>query len=144
MPIQGMAWSPDGAWLAYGFAITAQRVAIKLFQGETGESHVITSPVLKDTRPAFDPEGKYLYFIGQRVFNPVAENLEFGWSFPRGEKPYAILLRRDLRSPFIAVPKVPENKDEKNDEAKKGDEGAQKEEKAGEGGGVKPLGIDLE
>ncbi len=105
MPIQGMAWSPDGSWLAYGFALTTQRVAIKLFRGETGETHVVTRPVLRDTRPAFDPEGKYLYFIGQRVFNPVADNLEFGWSFPRGEKPYAILLRRDLRSPFIAVPR---------------------------------------
>ena len=28
MPIQGRAWSPDGNWLAYGFALTAQRVAI--------------------------------------------------------------------------------------------------------------------
>jgi tricorn protease len=146
LPIQGMAWSADGSWLAYGFALSAQRVAIKLFSGETGETHVVTRPVLKDTRPAFDPEGKYLYFIGQRLFSPVADNLEFGWSFPRGEKPYAILLRSDLRSPFVAVPKVPEGKDEKGDEAKNGDdaanagEGGQKEEAAGE----KPLMIDLE
>lgn len=149
MPIQGIAWSPDGAWLAYGFALTAQRVAIKLFQGETGEAHVVTRPILKDTRPAFDPEGKYLYFIGQRVFNPVAENLEFGWSFPRGERLYAILLRRDLRSPFIAVPKVPGSKEEKSEEPKNGEESGLKDEKAGENGraengGIKPLVIDLE
>ena len=124
LPIQGMAWSPDGAWLAYGFALTAQRVAIKLFQSTSGETHVVTRPVLKDTRPAFDPDGKYLYFIGQRIFNPIAENLEFGWSFPRGEKPYAILLRRDLRSPFIAAPRVPGGKEE----PKQSEEGVSKEE----------------
>lgn len=150
MPMQGMAWSPDGTWLAYGFALTAQRVAIKLFQGETGQAHVVTHPVLRDTRPAFDPEGKYLYFIGQRTFNPVAENLEFGWSFPRGERPYAILLRRDLYSPFIAVPKGPGSKEEKSEESKNGEESILKEEKPGEngrtenGGGIKPLLIDLE
>lgn len=143
MPIQGMAWSPQGDWLAYGFALTAQRVAIKLCDGETGKTYVVTRPVLKDTRPAFDPEGKYLYFIGQRVFNPVAENLEFGWSFPRGEKPYAVLLRRDLRSPFLAVPKVPGGREEKGDEARGSDEGSGQEER-GENGAGKPLTIDLE
>ncbi len=144
MPIQGIAWSPQGDWLAYGFALTAQRVAIKLCDGETGETHVVTRPILRDTRPSFDPEGKYLYFIGQRVFNPVAENLEFGWSFPRGEKPYAILLRRDLRSPFIPVPKVPGGKEEKGDEAKGSEDGAAPEEKASENASGKPLTIDLE
>lgn len=154
MPMQGMAWSPDGTWLAYGFALTAQRVAIKLFHGPTGATHVVTRPILKDTCPAFDPEGKYLYFIGQRIFNPVAEHLEFGWSFPRGEKPYAILLKRDLRSPFIAVPKVPNGKEERSEEPKNGEEGtpASKEEKGessrsdnGRGeNGARSLEIDLE
>lgn len=141
MPIEGLAWSPDGAWLAYSFALTPQRAAIKLYRRETGETHVITRPVLKDMCPAFDPEGKYLYFIGQRIFNPVAENLEFGWGFPRGEKPYAITLRRDLRSPFIAVPKVPAVREEKGDEAKAGDENGQRDENGGAG---RPLAIDLE
>lgn len=141
MPVQGMAWSPDGAWLAYGFALSPQRVAIKLFQRETEKTHVITNPILKDMRPAFDPEGKYLYFIGQRTFNPVAENLEFGWSFPRGEKPYAIMLRRDLRSPFIAVPRVPGGKEEKSDEGRNGEENGQREENGGSG---RPMVIDLE
>jgi tricorn protease len=136
MPMQGIAWSPDGSWLAYGFALTAQRVAIKLFQVETGETHVITRPVLRDARPAFDPDGKYLYFIGQRIFNPVAENLEFGWSFPRGEKPYAITLRRDLPSPFIAIPRGTGSKEEKAEE--------QVHEEASENSGAKPLVIDLE
>lgn len=141
MPIQGMAWSPDGAWLAYGFALSAQQVALKLYRSETNEATIITRPVLRDVSPSFDPDGKYLYFLGQRTFNPVAENLEFGWSFPRGEKPYAIMLRRDLRSPFIAVPKIPGSKEEKNDDGKAGDENGQKEEN---GNSSRPLVIDLE
>lgn len=144
MPMQGLAWSPESDWLAYGFALSAQRVAIKLCDCTNGETHVVTRPILKDSRPAFDPEGKYLYFIGQRIFNPIAENLEFGWSFPRGERPYALLLRRDLRSPFIAVPKVPERKEEKSEEAKNGDGATAREEKADENESERPLTIDLE
>lgn len=144
MPIQGIAWSPDGNWLAYGFALSAQRVAIKLYGGEEPAGHVVTRPVLRDAYPAFDPDGKYLYFIGQRVFNPVSDNLEFGWSFPRGEKPYALLLRRDLRSPFVAAPKVPGGKEEKSEETKNGDENGAKEEKGSEGSATRPLAIDLE
>ncbi|HEX7737324.1 MAG TPA: PDZ domain-containing protein [Ktedonobacteraceae bacterium] len=143
LPIQGIAWSPDGHWLAYGFALTPQRVAIKLYGGEEPAAHVVTNPVLRDAYPAFDPEGKYLYFIGQRVFNPVPDNLEFGWSFPRGEKPYALLLRRDLRSPFVATPRVPGAKEEKSEELKNGEENGAKEEKSENGSG-RALSIDLE
>ncbi len=39
-------------------------------------------------------------------------------SFPRGVKPYAITLQRDLRSPFIAEPKIPEEKEKEKEETK--------------------------
>ena len=118
--IDGIAWSPDGSWVAYGFAITTHKVAIKLCNIESGETHQITNPILQDTSPSFDPDGKYLYFLGQRVFNPVHDNLHFDLSFPRGVKPYLITLRNDLRSPFIAEAKAPDEKEkEKEDPAEK-------------------------
>lgn len=149
-PMNGMAWSPEGAWLAYGFALSPQRTAIKLFSGTTLEMQVITNPILHDKQPAFDPDGKYLYFIGQRSFVPMQEHLEFGWAFPRGEKPYAIMLRKDLRSPFVALPKIPglDEKNEKNNDGKEKDEKANENGKNGENGAPnsapKPLIIDLE
>ena len=104
--IHDIAWSPDGSWLAYSFAISSQKSAIKLGDLETGETHVITDPVLEDVSPSFDPEGKYLYFLGYRTFNPVRDNMQFEYSFPRGVIPYAITLRHNLRSPFITEPKL--------------------------------------
>jgi tricorn protease len=104
--IRDLAWSPDGHWLAYSFAVTSQKTAIKLGNLETGETYLATDPVLKDVSPSFDPDGKYLYFLGYRTFNPVPDNLQFEWSFPRGVTPYAITLRRDLRSPFITESKL--------------------------------------
>lgn len=134
--IFGVAWSPDGAWLAYGFAISPRQSAIKLCNLASGETHQVTTPILWDVSPAFDPEGKYLYFLGHRIFNPVHDNLQFDLSFPRGVKPYAILLRRDQRSPFIPEVKIPDEK-EKEKDAEKEETG---EKKAADESGTTPEG----
>jgi len=125
--ITGPAWSPDGNWLAYSFANSNQTSVIKLCNLETGETHFATEPVLADFSPSFDPEGKYLYFLGKRTFNPVRDNLHFDWSFPRGVKPYAIMLRKDLPSPFIPVPKVPPAKEKEKEGI-----GSKKQQNSGE------------
>jgi len=98
--ISGPAWSPDGRWLAYARAESAQTTAIWLCQVESGQVGPATRPVLHDLAPAFDPEGNYLYFVGYREFDPVYDNLHFDLNFPKGSRPYAITLRRDLLSPF--------------------------------------------
>jgi tricorn protease len=109
--IEGIAWSSDNRWLAYGYPNSAQTTAIKLVQVESGEAALATRPVLHDTTPSFDPEGKYVYFIGARDFDPVHDNLQFELGFPKGTRPYAITLRKDLLNPFIPRPKPPESQE---------------------------------
>ena len=109
--IEGMAWSFDSRWLAYGFANTAQTTAIKLVEVESGEATLATNPTLRDRSPSFDPEGKYLYFIGQRDYDPVYDELHFDVGFPKGSRPFAITLRKDLQNPFIPRPKAPESQE---------------------------------
>jgi len=82
---------------------------------KTGKVHAVTQPVLQDVSPSFDPAGKFLYFLSYREFDPVYDNLHFDLGFPRGVKPYLVTLRKDIPSPFVPVPKPPE---EKKDEAK--------------------------
>jgi tricorn protease len=151
--IHHATWSPDGRWLAYSAPISSQKTAIKLANLESGETYQVTNPVLHDVGPAFDPEGKYLYFIGLRIFSPVHDSLQFDYSFQRGSKPYAILLRRDLRSPFIPEPKAPNGKEKEKDKTvKKSDEANGTEEAVKEGGngekeestGPAPITIDLD
>jgi len=143
--IGGFSWSPDGQWVAYGFPGTQYTTAIKLWQRATGETHVITQPVLHDNDPSFDPQGDYLYFIGQRDLNPVYDNLHFDLGFPRGSRPFLITLRKDLRSPFVPVPGTPRD-DTRRPEAS---EPTPEEEATGETVAVpeaveKPVRIDLE
>lgn len=108
--IRGLAWSPDGRWVAYGFANTGQTSVIKLCRIETGETHVVTRPVLRDGAPAFDPDGKYLYFLSTREFDPVVDNVHFDLNFPSGMRPYLITLQAELPSPFIVRARPPVEK----------------------------------
>jgi tricorn protease len=109
--LDGIAWSPDARWLAYGFRDTAQTGIIKLCRVETGDTVAASARVLHDFAPAFDPDCKYLYFIGIRDFDPVYDHVHFDLSFPRAARPYAIALRRDVPDPFVPRPKPPESKE---------------------------------
>ncbi|MEU4547702.1 S41 family peptidase [Nonomuraea dietziae] len=122
--VEEPAWSPDGRWLAYVSPTSGQHTAIKLHHVPTGRTVEATHPVLKDSGPAFDPEGRYLYFIGQRVFNPVYDALQFDLGFPLGTRPYAIALRKDVPSPFVPQPRPLAAGDDDEDEGdEQGEEG---------------------
>ena len=145
-PIAGLDWSPDGQWVAYSVSTSLQVMTIKLWRAATGETFQVTRPVLRDIAPAFDPDGKYLYFISYRTFDPVYDNLHFDLNFPRGMKPYLITLQKDLASPFIPVPKPLEEKKKDKDEndrpkPKDGESDSKKDEEKDEG---KPIQIDLD
>ncbi|MFZ2959077.1 MAG: peptidase, partial [Candidatus Ozemobacteraceae bacterium] len=113
-PIGGFDWSSDGRWVAYSRAETRHTSIIRICRIDTGESHPVTRPVLQDISPAFDPDGKYLYFLSLREFDPVYDGLHFDLGFPKGVRPYLVVLRRDLSSPFVPVPKPTEEPGTKN------------------------------
>lgn len=102
--IYSFCWSPDGEHIAYSFAENRRVATIKIASSD-GNIHRVTEPYFWDYSPSFDPEGKYLYFISRRDFNPVRDNHYFDLSFPGGMRPYLISLRKDIPSPFVQVPK---------------------------------------
>ena len=104
-PLNGIAWSPDGRWLAYAIPDTTRTSIIKLCNVRTRKCTAITQPVLWDVEPSFDPDGNYLYFLSHRVFDPVYDNLHFDLNFPRGMRPYLVTLRKDVASPFLPKPR---------------------------------------
>lgn len=103
--LNGIAWSPDGKWLAYAIPDTTRTSIIKLCNATTRKCTPITRPVLWDVEPSFDPDGNYLYFLSHRVFDPVYDNLHFDLNFPRGMRPYLVTLRKDVASPFLPKPR---------------------------------------
>jgi len=102
---ESVAWSPDGAWVAYPFWTSPRHSAIKLHEVATGVSTLVTTPEFRDYSPSFDPAGKYLYFLSLRTFDPVYDNVQFELSFPRAARPYLIALQAQGRPPFEPEPK---------------------------------------
>ncbi len=140
--IAGFDWAPDGEWVVYSVSISLQVAVLKLWQAKSGEITVLTQPVLQDIEPAFDPKGKYIFFLSLREFNPVYDNMHFDLNFPQGMKPYLITLQEALASPFIPVARAPgQNKSkDKNDKGEdiKASENNEKEKE------VTPIRIDLD
>ncbi len=130
--IGGFDWSPDGRWIAYGHSATPKTTAIRLYRLadkaaddpalQASAIHTITQPILRDVQPTFDPDGKYLYFLSYREFNPVYDNLHFELGFPWGMRPYLITLRADLPNPFIPQPALDDDEEESDDSAQDWDE----------------------
>lgn len=102
--ISGLAWSPDGQWVAYSRAENSSYSIIRIVNVLTGKVHDVTSPVRMDFAPSFDPEGKFLYFLSNREFFPVYDAHQFELSFPKATKPYLVTLKKTTPSPFLNVP----------------------------------------
>ena len=140
--IQGATWSPDGEWCAYSFPSTETTRSIKLCQIETGETWLVTQPEFNDFSPAWDPDGKYLYFLSSREFNPVYDALHFDLGFPSAMRPLLITLQKSLGNPFVPEPrpfeeeKEDQDKENGNGQDETSDEKPEKE--------YKPIIIDLE
>ncbi len=103
--VTGLAFSPDGRYIAYSWWPVYGTSIVRIAKVKSGKVNDITSPLRVDHSPAWDPEGKYLYFISTRDFNPVYDALQFDLSFPQAQRPFVVTLRSDVPSPFVPEPR---------------------------------------
>lgn len=97
---QGLAFSPDSAWLAWSAEHPNDLRSIRLADLRSGRVHEATIERFQDTSPSFTPDGKYLAFLSTRTFDPVYDAQNFELSFTVGTRPYLIPLAADTPSPF--------------------------------------------
>ena len=98
---------------------------VRVAKVRSGKIHDVTSPLRNDYSPAWDPDGRYLYFISTRDFNPVYDALQFDLSFPAAGRPFVITLRDDVPSPFVPKPK-PIHHDRDHDHGRANEKKSQK------------------
>ena len=101
-------WSPDSKWLAYARA--AQKLHGRdscLFAGRRQSTQVTDG--MSDCRyPAFDKDGKYLYFTASTDAGPSLEPDIHSFSRPVSRSVYVAVLSKSQASPL-----APESDEEK-------------------------------
>ncbi|MBU4486882.1 MAG: peptidase, partial [Candidatus Delongbacteria bacterium] len=128
--IFNVSWSPDSKWITYDFLNTPETCQIKVIEISTGKKYEITKPVKYDVNPAFSSDGKYIYFIGDRIFHAVNDSIQFELSFIKSSKLYAIPLTKETKSPFVPEPKSPAGEEPPKEDDKKKNDKDKKEETA--------------
>jgi tricorn protease len=119
-----LTWSPDSQWLAYVETATNTFTQIKVLNTNTGAIHALTSDRYNSFNPAWSVDGKWLYFLSDRMLTTVVRS---PWGsrqpdpyFDRSMKVYELALTPGVRSPFAPAdelhpdqpPKSPETKSE--------------------------------
>ncbi len=112
--IQDYVWSPDGRWIAYSKMEASLYEAIFVYSIDSGKTHRITDHIYQDWSPSFSADGRYLYFLSNRSFNPIMGFVDQNHVFLDMALPYVVILRDGEPSPF--APGVGESDDESDDE----------------------------
>jgi tricorn protease len=126
--VQGLAWSPDSAWLAWTEPGPHPLRSIRMARVADQEIVNVTDGRFTDSDPVFTPDGLYLAFISRRSFDPVYDEQTFDLSFPLGSRPYLVPLAAQTPSPFGPLPggrplgQDAPDKDKDKDKDKKDDE----------------------
>ena len=131
--IEDFCFSPDGNFICYSMANTQYNSSLYLYDIERSENHQITADGFNDFQPTFDPDGRYIYFLSAREFNPVYDTSFFQLGFPLGVRPYLLTLKKDTLSPFSQeysrlFPRK-HSRSDKDNNVKNGKEKSKKEEK---------------
>jgi tricorn protease len=88
-------WSPDSAWLAYTKVNESYNSSIWVYSMASGEATQLTTDATNEQSPAFDPQGRYLYFTSTRDWNLVFSSYEFNYLYNNATRIYAATLAAD-------------------------------------------------
>ena len=98
--IREYAWSPDSKWIAYTKNSDNRFQQIYLYSLEQKKSFPVTENWYHAFNSAFSTDGKYLFFISSRDFNPDFSNLGSTISYSDMSNIYFVTLSKDTPSLF--------------------------------------------
>ncbi len=125
--IRDYKWSPDSRYIVYSRPEENGANIIRVWDSKREKVHSITDDYFNSFSPAFDPEGKYLYFLSDRISNPYLDWREMTYILNKRTLPFVVMLDKETLSPFApeATPKDGDEdewwKDGKGDKDKKKD-----------------------
>jgi tricorn protease len=108
-------WSPDNKWIAYTRQLSSGLHAVFVYSIDKGKSSQITDGMSDALYPAWDKNGKYLYFTASTDTALTTAGLDMSSQEHRVSRSvYVAVLSQDEKSPL-----APESDEEKSKEEKK-------------------------
>ncbi len=123
--ISNYSWSPDSKWIAYANPEDSSMTMVYLYSLEKKETYPVTDGWYSSFEPKFSSDGKFLYFVSDRSFNPTLSQTELDHIYSDMSKIYLVTLAKDTKSPFEPksdevkikeAGKEPEKSDKKKDD----------------------------
>ena len=113
-------WSPDSRYLAYDLTLPTLFNQVRIWDSQDKNRYDVSDPIYDSTSPAWDPKGKYLYFLSERYINPVLDRFEARFIVSPATLPCVVALQADGRLPFAPRSDTdPAKPDDKKKEEKK-------------------------
>src|SRR5262249_49337489 len=84
-------WSPDSRWLAYTRQLISGMRAVFIYGLEGKAAHQVTDGMSDAAFPAFDPNGRYLYFTASTDVGPTLASSMGAFKVPVTRSGYLIV-----------------------------------------------------
>jgi tricorn protease len=142
--IRDYAWSPDSKWVAFARQETDSLNKVFLYSVEQNKSFEVTDGWFAAGSPVFSSDGKYLFFVSARDFNPIISTTEWNHAYTDMQRIYFVTLAKDTENPLKPKPDevTPKDADAKKDDKK--DEPKKKEPKKDEPKTPADLKVDVD
>ncbi len=98
--IHDAVWSPDSRWIAWSQEEEEGMDRVWIYSLEQGKSYPVTDGWYASGSPAFSGDGKYLFFVSERDFNPIYSSTEWNHAYRDMAKIYFVTLAKETPSPF--------------------------------------------
>jgi tricorn protease len=136
------AWSPDSRWIVYAKAEPEAMNKIRLYSLRAKQSYDVTDGWYDSSDPTFSPDGKFIFFVSDRDFDPIYGRTEWNHIYRDMSRIYLVTLTKTTESPFkplsdeVQIEEPQKTKDKKDQ--KKGEEAAKDANEPGEKTETKP------
>lgn len=142
--VRDYTFSPDGMFLAFSLADANESRSIYIYSLREEKLVRITDELFDEFEPAWDPEGRYLYFLSDRQFAPQISQVEWNFGGNRMTKIYALVLAKDGKHPFPPESDEVKANEPSANQNKEGEKSAKTEEEKPKEKKIPKVAIDFE
>jgi tricorn protease len=138
-------WSPDSRYLAYTLLQSNLFTQVRIWDSQSSTHYEVSDPDYNSSSPAWDPKGKYFYFLSDRYINTYLDKSEDRFIVNEATLPCVLALQIDTPLPFAPKSDFDEEKSKDKKEKEKKDKDKDKDDKSDKDEAkIEPIKIDFD